>query len=75
MNALKLLANQQEDGEGFIQNIVTNLGERSRRGLTQGLREFIKIDSQRALVVGYLSQGLGTFLKYEGRKDQKDTQR
>ena len=30
-NALKLLANQQEDGDGFIQNIVTNLGERSRK--------------------------------------------
>ena len=26
-NALKLLANQQEDGDGLIQNIVTNLGK------------------------------------------------
>ena len=25
INALKLLANQQEDGDGLIQNIVTNL--------------------------------------------------
>ena len=38
INALKLLANQQEDGDGLIQNIVTNLCEgeqerpHSRRG-------------------------------------------
>ena len=31
-NALKLLANQQEDGDGLMQNIVTNLGEGSRKG-------------------------------------------
>ena len=35
-NALKLLANQQEDGNGFTQNIVTNLCEVSRKGLTEG---------------------------------------
>ena len=34
VNALKLLANQQEDGDGLIQNIVTNLGMGSRKGLT-----------------------------------------
>ena len=32
INALRLLANQQEDGDGFIQNIVTNLCEVSRKG-------------------------------------------
>ena len=57
--ALKLLANQQEDGDGLIQNIVTNHCEGSREGLTNGLRENIKIDHHRALEVGYLSQGLG----------------
>ena len=36
INALKLLANQQEDGDGLIQNIVTNLGKESRQGLTEG---------------------------------------
>ena len=61
INALKLLANQQEDGDGLIQNILTNLGERSRKGVTNGLREFIKIDNQRALEVGYLSKGMGKF--------------
>ena len=38
INALKLLANQQEDGDGLLQNIVTNLGKGSRKGLTDGLR-------------------------------------
>ena len=61
IDALKLLANQQEDGDGLIQNTVTNLGVRSRKDLTQGLREFIKIDNQRALEVGYLSQGMEKF--------------
>ena len=42
INALKLLANQQEDGDGLLQNIVTNLCDGSREGLTSGLREFIK---------------------------------
>ena len=31
IDALKLLANQQEDGDGLTQNIVTNLGEESRK--------------------------------------------
>ena len=36
INALKLLATQQEDGNGLMQNIVTNLCEVSRKGLTEG---------------------------------------
>ena len=32
INALKLLANQQEDGDDLTQNIVTTVGERSREG-------------------------------------------
>ena len=61
INALKLLANQQEDGDGLLQNIVTNLGKESRRGLTDGLREFSKVDNERALDVGSLRWGTGTF--------------
>ena len=38
INALKLLANQQEDGDGHLHNVVKNLGKESRRGLTDGLR-------------------------------------
>ena len=53
---------------------MTNLGEGSRKGLMEELREFIQLDNHRALEVAHLSEGLGT-VKYEGRKDQKDTQR
>ena len=34
INALKLLANQQEDGDGLLQKVATNLGKGSRKGLT-----------------------------------------
>ena len=61
VNALKLLANQQEDGDGLKQNIVTNLTEGNRRGLTKLPREFIQVDNHRALEVGHLNEGLGTF--------------
>ena len=56
-----MLANQQEDGDGFIQNIVTNLGEGSRKGLTDGLRDSINIDNHRTREVGYLNEGMGNF--------------
>ena len=41
INALKLLANQQEDGDGFLQNIVTSVREaekvsRTDRGSSLG---------------------------------------
>ena len=75
INALKLLANQQEDGDGLTQNIVTNFGEGNRKGLTNGLRDFKKIGDHRALEVGYLNEGLGNCLKHEGQKYQKINQR
>ena len=62
INALKLLSNQQEDGDGLIQNFVTNLYEESRNGLANGLREFIKIDNYRVFWVGDLNEGLGTLI-------------
>ena len=49
INALKLLANQQEDGDGLLPNVVKDLGKESRKGLTNGLREFSKVDNERAL--------------------------
>ena len=61
INALKLLANQQEDGDGLLRNVVTNLGKGSRKGLTDGLRDIIKVDNNRALDVGELDRGTGTF--------------
>ena len=51
INALKLLANQQEDGDGLLQNVVEDLGKESRRGLTDGVREFMGVDNERALDV------------------------
>ena len=61
VNALELYANQQEDGDGFLQNIVKELGKESRQGLTNGLLEFIKVDNERALDVGSRSWGTRTF--------------
>ena len=67
INAVKLLANKQEDGDGLIQNIVTNLlCVESRKGLTNGLREFLKIYNHRSIEEGHLNEGLRT-LKLEGR--------
>ena len=63
--ALKLLANQQEDGDGLLQNIVTNLGKGSRKDLTDGLRDFLKVDNERALDVGAL------LLKFGSQKFRK----
>ena len=44
-----------------VQNAVTNLGKGSRKGLTDGLREFVDVDNERALDFGALRQGTGTF--------------
>ena len=60
VNAIKLLANQQEDGDGLFLNIVKNLGKESRKGLTKGLHEFSKVYNKRALDVGSLSRNTGT---------------
>ena len=71
INVLKLL-NQQEDGDGPIQSIVTGLCKRSRKGLTEGLRNFIQVDNHRALVVGYLREVLGSFkVREEGYPEVK----
>ena len=57
INALQLLANQQKDGDCPEQSIVTGLGERSRKGIMEGLRNFIKVDNHCALEVGQLKEG------------------
>ena len=54
------MANEQEDGDGLLQNIVTNLGKGSREGLADGLRDVIRVDNNRALDVGELRRGTGT---------------
>ena len=40
---------------------MTHFGKGSKKGLTDGLRGFIKIDNGCVLEVGYLNQGRGTF--------------
>ena len=71
VSALKSVAYQQEDGDGLLQNIVTNLGKESRKGLTDGLREFMKIDAERALDVGYLNWSTGTFRSSEAESPRR----
>ena len=57
INALRLLANQQINGDSPIQSIVTGLHERSRRGIMDGLRSFIQADNLSAVDVGHSRQG------------------
>ena len=71
INTLKLLANQQDGGDGLLQNIVTNLGKGSRKGVADGLREFSRVDNDRALDVGALRRGTGTSKVREPRKFRK----
>ena len=56
INALKLLTNQQEDGDGLLQKIVKELGK-SRKYLSNGMREFTKVDNERALKCWILKPG------------------
>ena len=48
ISALKLLANQQEDGDGLLQNIVKDEGKESRKGLTDAecSRRMLRGDGQ-----------------------------
>ena len=57
VNAPKLLANQQKDGDGPIQSINTGLHERRRRGIVNGLSRFIEADNRSAVVVGDFRRG------------------
>ena len=61
INALKLFANQQKDGDSPIQSFVAGLCERSRKGIMEGLRNFIKVENHCALEVGHLKEGTRIF--------------
>ena len=61
INALKLLGNQERDGDSPIQNIVTGLQEKSGKGLMHGLRSFIDVDNRRAVEVSHTRKGLRPF--------------
>ena len=57
VNAGKLLANQQNDGDSPVQSIVTGLHESSRRGMKDGLRRCTEPDNHSAVDVGDLRRG------------------
>ena len=57
INALKLLANQQQDGDSPIQSIVTGLHERTRNRIKDGFRSCIERDNHKAVDVGHLRKG------------------
>ena len=61
INALKLLANQQKDGDSPIQNIIMGLKEKCRERITNGLRSFIASDNCSAVEVGHLRRGQRPF--------------
>ena len=58
INPLKLLVNQQTDGDSPFQSIVTGLHERTRKGIMDGIRSFIEEDKHSALDVGHWRKGL-----------------
>ena len=47
VNALKLLVNLEEDGDGPIPNIVTGLKDKSEKNIAEGLRRFTEVDNRK----------------------------
>ena len=58
INALKLLANLQIDGDGPVKMVVQGLQERSRPRLMDGLRKFIMVENHEAVKVGELDKNV-----------------
>ena len=73
-NALNLLANLQKDGDSPIQSIVAGHCERSREGIMEVLRNFIKVVNHCALEVGHLKAGTQS-LMYEGQSSKRGASR
>ena len=61
INAHKLLASQQKDGDSPIPNIIMDLKEKCRERITNGLGSFIDLDSHKAVEVGRLRGGQRSF--------------
>ena len=61
INAHKLLASQQKDGDSPIPNIIMDLKEKCKERITNGLRSFIDLDSHKAVEVGRLRGGQRPF--------------
>ena len=60
-NLIKLLANQERDGDSPTQSIVTGLREKSKGRIVNWLRSLIDLDNHCAVDVGHLRTGLRTF--------------
>ena len=58
INALKLLANQQKDGDSPVEMVVQGLQERSRLRIMDGLRKFIMVENHEAVKVGELEKNM-----------------
>ena len=60
-HSLKLFTKQQKDGHSRVENIVTGLLEKDRKGVVDGLRKFIAVDTHEVVRVGGLRQGINSF--------------
>ena len=61
INALKLLANQQDDGDSPIPNVVTGFHEKSKKKIVEVLRRFVEIDIKEGGGGGHVGKGHGQF--------------
>ena len=61
IDALKLLANQQTDGDSPIRNIIMGLKEKCRERIKNGLRSFTASDNYSAVEVDHLHGGQRPF--------------
>ena len=58
INALKLLANQQKDGDSPVKMVVPDLPEKSRPRIMNGLRKCIAAESHAAAQIGDLEKDM-----------------
>ena len=58
IHALKLLANQQKDGDTPVQMVVQGLQQKSRLRIMDGLRKFISVDDHAAVEIGDLGKNI-----------------
>ena len=70
INALKLLLNQQEDGDGLFKNIVKNQGKENRRGLKAACVNSLRLTMSALLTLDRYA-GARELFKFGNRKFRK----
>ena len=60
IDALKLLTNQQKDGDSPVKMVVQGLQERIRLRIMSGLRKFIMVDNHEEVKDGDLDKNVGS---------------